>query len=196
MLTERMEHLNSHLHKRVGLALGTDDQDAPQGRWSRVWRSARQLFTSAPTEERAVFEHMLRDLADDVANELSREVSHFWHATETIANEQQRVLFASLNSHIRAVAKAVEGEVAGVLDVQLEPVDLSLEPPSPEQFHLDLQALLNAGASERACQSPAIRPLLCLFCFGCCCIITYHCVKRVVFGVCCHITLYMNACSG
>lgn len=148
MLTERMQHLKHHLHQRVWLALGTDDhQHAPEGRWSRVWRSARQLFSSAPSEDRGVLECLLRDLADDVTAEMAAEVANFWQATETIANEQQRVLFASLNSHIQAVSAAVEDHVAGTLDVQLQPVDLSLVPPDPEQFHLDLQALLNAGAA-------------------------------------------------
>ncbi len=62
-----------------------------------------------------------------------------------LANEQQRVLFAALNKHIRELATAIESTIDVALDVQLNPVDLSIHPPDAEQFHLDLQALLAAG---------------------------------------------------
>lgn len=145
-------HNNSppHMHNNSPPHTHNNTQHPPtttttQGRWERVWHSARSVFSSGRTDNRGEIEHNLRQLADDVAAEFSSEARDFWQATETMANEQQRVLFAKLNSHIRGLAASIASTIDVALDVQLEPVDLSLTPPDAQQFHLDLQALLAAG---------------------------------------------------
>ena len=50
-----------------------------------------------------------------------------------------------------ALSQAIESEVSGALHCTLEHVDLRLQPPTAEQFHVNLQDLLKRGACVRAC---------------------------------------------
>lgn len=73
------------------------------------------------------------------------QIQQFWHDLEVATNEKHQQLISVLNQHLDNLARVVEKVVGGTLNLKLEPVIISLEPPTAQQFHNSVEKLFAAG---------------------------------------------------
>lgn len=76
------------------------------------------------------------------------QVREFWHELEAATNARQAALFEALNAQLERLARRIEATVGDALDITLEPAELAIAPPTPEQFHADLRDLFSAGVRD------------------------------------------------
>lgn len=69
---------------------------------------------------------------------------------ESSAGARHAELVRLLNGHLAGLRRAVEGAVASALQVELAPVDVALELPSPLAFHSDVRQLVERGEQSVA----------------------------------------------
>jgi len=150
----RLHFLGEQLTDKVTAVLAGATEDAPpvpSGRWHGIWEKTRGFLgrrqAGAGLEE---LQHKLQALHADIFATIDEEVRAFWHQLEMASNERQRTLLQRLNAHLEGLSRAIEQVVAEGLSVRLQPVDLRLEKPSAASFHHSLQALFDAGITQKS----------------------------------------------
>ena len=74
------------------------------------------------------------------------QVRDFWHQLEVSTNGRQVVLLRRINEHLAELTQEIEATVSEVLAVELQPVAISLTPPSARDFHNTLATLFAQGS--------------------------------------------------
>ncbi|GAX72603.1 hypothetical protein CEUSTIGMA_g59.t1 [Chlamydomonas eustigma] len=91
---------------------------------------------------------LVSQLHDDLLAQVHAEVSEFWAVLEACTCARHKELLKSVNKQMEGLSRQIESVVGGCMDVSLNPVSLKLTAPSAEQFHSDLQDLINKGVAE------------------------------------------------
>ncbi|KXZ53106.1 hypothetical protein GPECTOR_8g96 [Gonium pectorale] len=110
--------------------------------------SGPSLVSEARSRSREELQALLLDLHDDLMGQIHSEVYDFWGVLEACAASRHSELLGSLNRHLAALSRRVEGAVSEALGVTLAPADIRLRPPSAEQLHSDVQELIDKGIRE------------------------------------------------
>ena len=79
----------------------------------------------------------------------------FWYQLEVSTNGHQVVLLRRLNAHLAELTKEIEDSVCEVLAIEVQPIAISLTPPSAQDFHDTLAQLFAAGTV--LCAPPLLR---------------------------------------
>jgi hypothetical protein len=111
------------------------------------------------------------------------QVGDFWQDVEAATNERQRSMFQCINRRLESLSREIEGTVGQVLDLRLEPVTITMDPPAAQDFHDSLQNLFAQG-------DPASLPLLLrctvsAWCLASCCGVSGECVLKPCCLWCC-----------
>lgn len=152
---ERMARLCAKLEDYIASALTPTRPpvSAPRGRWPAVWAKAKALLGlgegASGEKQQEELEMKLCELHSMVYEQVEAETRDFWGSLEQSTNQRQRQLLSAINARIRELSAAVEKEVSLSLHCSLEPVDMRLKPPSAEQFHVNLQQLLQRGIQRQ-----------------------------------------------
>ncbi|GLI58627.1 hypothetical protein VaNZ11_000362 [Volvox africanus] len=176
-ITTHLNTLRSRLFTYIVQTLDTDARappppspecgPPPTNRWHRVREKFLSMFTAscstlppepqgagpslvpeARSRSREELQSLLLELHDDLMGQIHSEVYDFWGVLEFSVARRHSELLSTLNNHLAALSRRVEGAVSETLGVQLVPADIRLHPPSAEQLHSDVQELIEKGIRE------------------------------------------------
>ncbi|KAK3237427.1 hypothetical protein CYMTET_52497 [Cymbomonas tetramitiformis] len=156
LVRQRILHLKKGLICQLNIVLDpsnppTDGSSWKSGKngcrskeWMDIWKAASALFhTERQAAPRSALEADLRRLYTAVNHQINAEVREFWHEMEIATNERQRAFIQEINGALAELSAEVEATVEEQLgSVTLEPVRISLVPPTITEHHTHLTELL------------------------------------------------------
>ncbi|KAK3275091.1 hypothetical protein CYMTET_16760 [Cymbomonas tetramitiformis] len=162
LVRQRILHLKQGLICQLNIVLDpsnppTDGSPWKSGKngcrskeWMDIWKAASALFhTERQAAPRSALEADLRRLYTAVNHQINAEVREFWHEMEIATNERQRAFIQEINGALAELSAEVEATVEEQLgSVTLEPVRISLVPPTITEHHTHLTELLRQDAAS------------------------------------------------
>ncbi|GFR43890.1 hypothetical protein Agub_g5019, partial [Astrephomene gubernaculifera] len=148
MFTATSSGLPPHPPPPSAAAEGSSGGAGGSGSGSGGPRVFAGVAAEARSRSREELQALLRELHDDLMGQIHSEVYDFWGVLEACAASRHAELLGALNSHLAALAGRVEGAVSEALQVTLAPADIRLRPPSAEELHSDVQALIDKGIRQ------------------------------------------------
>mmetsp|Transcript_6724 Transcript_6724/g.18809 ORF Transcript_6724/g.18809 Transcript_6724/m.18809 type:complete len:1043 (-) Transcript_6724:248-3376(-) len=151
-ITERMQKLKERLFEQLEAVLCETQSMNLQPRWKLIWSKIRDILpqTQQPHSSENSVQNILLDLYLSIKSQIDEEVAAFWRDLEESTNLRQHELFGVVNTKLQELAKEVEGVVSEKLDVVLQPANISMSPPSNDQYHEDLKRLFSEGISRQS----------------------------------------------